>query len=141
MKPECSLPLHKSPPLFPILNKIIPAHATPSDFLKIHFRIILISTPGSSKWSLSLRSPHQNSICTSPFAHRAKFPAQLFLLHLVTRIIFGVYRSRSSSLCSLFQIPLTSSVLGPNILLSPLFSKHPQPKFFSQCERPSFTPI
>jgi hypothetical protein len=60
---------------------------------------------------------------------------------LVTRIMFGVYRSRSSSLCSLFQIPLTSSVLGPNILLSPLFSKHPQPKFFSQCERPSFTPI
>ena len=68
-------------------------------------------------------------------------PPISFFLDLVTRIMFGVYRSRSSSLCSLFQIPLTSTILGPHIILSPLFSKHPQPMFFPQCERPSFTPI
>jgi hypothetical protein len=41
---------------------------------------------------------------------------------LITRIIFGdEYRSSSSSLCSLHS-PVASSLLGPNILLSTLFS-------------------
>jgi hypothetical protein len=42
---------------------------------------------------------------------------------LITRIKFGdEYRSLSSSLCSLLQSPVASSLLGPNILLSTLFS-------------------
>jgi hypothetical protein len=42
---------------------------------------------------------------------------------LITRIIFGdEYRSLSSSLCSLHHSPVASSLLGPNILLSTLFS-------------------
>jgi hypothetical protein len=39
-------------------------------------------------------------------------------------------------LCSFLNSPVTSSLLGPNILL-----KHPQPTFLPQCERPSFTPM
>jgi hypothetical protein len=51
------------------------------------------------------------------------------------------YRSFSSSLCSLLHSPVTLSLLGPNILLSTLFSNAlslPPPP---QCERPSCTPI
>jgi hypothetical protein len=42
---------------------------------------------------------------------------------LITRIIFGdEYRSLSSSLCSLLHPSVASSILGPNILPSTLFS-------------------
>ena len=65
----------------------------------------------------------------------------LILLHLIIRIIFGKeYRSLRSSLCSFLHSPVTSSLLGPNILLSTLFS-NTQPALLSQFERTSFTPI
>jgi hypothetical protein len=42
---------------------------------------------------------------------------------LITRIIFGdEYRSLSSSVCNLLHSPVASSLLGPNIFLSTLFS-------------------
>jgi len=64
--------------------------------------------------------------------------AHLILFDLITRKILGdQYRSLSSSLLtrSFIHSPVTSSLLGPNILLSTLFSKHPQPTFLPQCTR------
>ena len=50
------------------------------------------------------------------------FPTQN-LLDFITRIIFGEeYRSLSPSLCSFFHSLVTSSLLGPNILLNILYS-------------------
>src|SRR5215470_11501989 len=65
-----------------------------------------------------------NTLCTplsSPI--RAICPAHLIRLDFTTRTILGKeYRSFSSSLCSFLHSPVTSSLLGPNTLLSTLFS-------------------
>jgi len=55
--------------------------------------------------------------------------------------VFGEYRSYSSSLCSFQHSPVTSSLLRPIYSPQHLILIHPQPTFFPQWERPSFTPI
>ena len=54
---------------------------------------------------------------------RATCYAHLILLNFIIRTIFSKqYRSLSSSLCSFQHFPVTSSLLGPNILLDTLLS-------------------
>jgi len=90
----------------------------PTYFLNIHINIILPSMPGPSKWSPSFRFPRQNHVCTYLLPHMR----HLIHLDLITRIIFGEYRTLSSSLCRLHHSHATSSLLSPNILLNTLFS-------------------
>ena len=122
MEPESSLPHSQVPATSSSPELDQPSPSPSSHFLKIDLNIKLPSTPGSSKWSVSLRFPHQNPVSTCPLPIHATFPAHL-ILDLVTRIIFGEdYRSLSSSLCSFLHSLVTPSLLGPIIFLSNLFS-------------------
>jgi hypothetical protein len=56
------------------MSQIDSVHTSPPYFLKIHFNIILPSTPRSSKWPLCLRSRQQNPVRTSPVSNTCHTP-------------------------------------------------------------------
>jgi len=102
MEPAGSLPHSQVPATCPYLNQLDPVHTPTSHFLKIHLNIILPSTPGSPKRSLSIRF-HPPKPCIHLFSSpiHATWSAHLILLDFITRTILGAeYRSLSSSLCS-----------------------------------------
>ena len=113
----------KLPPPVSILDQPNPVHIPIFHLMEIHPNITHPSMPRSPQWSLSLRFLHQDSIHPLSLPIRATCSAHLILLDFITRTISGeVYRSFSSSLCSLLHSLFTSSLLGPNILLNTIFS-------------------
>ena len=123
METEGSLPRLQELATCPYSGPDHSSPCPPSHCLNIHCNILLPSKPGSSK------SFFRSDFHTKPLYTALLFPipatctTPLSIFDLITRIIFGVeYRSLSSSICSLFHSPVSSSLLGRNILLSTLFS-------------------
>ena len=82
MEPEGSLP-HSQVPATSSYPE--PARFCPyPHFLKIRPNIILPSTPGSPKWSLSFRFPNQHPVYASALPICATCPAHLILLYPAT---------------------------------------------------------
>ena len=131
--PKVHYRTHKGPPPVSILGHPNPVLITTSHLLEIHPIIIHLSTPRSPQWAPSLQFPQQDPIHPLSSPIRAICPAHLILLDFITRTILGEeYKSFSSSLCNLFYSPVTSSLLGPNIL--------PNTMFCSQTPSASFPP-
>ena len=121
--PKVHYRTHKRPPPVSILGQPNPDHTPTSHLLEIHPNIIHPFTTRSSQWSPSLLFPHQHPIHPLSIPIRATCPAHLIILDFITRTLLGEdYKSFSSLLCTLLHSPITSSLLGPNILLNTMFS-------------------
>ena len=114
--------IHKCPPPVPIPSQLNPVHTPhPTSWRSIlilssNLRLGLPSGLLPSGFATkTLYTPLPSPICTCP--------AHLIFLDFITHTILGEqYRSVSSSLRSFLHSPVTSSLLGPNILLNTLFS-------------------
>jgi len=90
------------------------------------FKVVFFSSSFPTKTLYASVVSHLRATCT----------VHLILLYLITPIVSGEeHKSCISSLWNFFQFPVTSFLLGLNIVLCNLLSYTPQ------CERPSFTPI
>jgi len=93
-----------------------------SHFFKIHINTVNSSTPRYTKWSLSLRIPHQIPVYASPNPHMCYMPCPSYSSWFDHTILGEEHRSLSSSLWSFLHYPVTSSLIDTNIPLSTLCS-------------------
>jgi len=107
-----------------ITRQMHSVHTFTPYFTKIHANTTFPSTLRTSKWSLPFRFPDQNLVCISHLSHCVPHA-----LPLPSSLICTCYEAvHSAVFSSLLSYP--SFLLGPNILLSTLFLKHPQSVFF-----------
>ena len=105
----------------PMSRPISVKSPAPSNFLKIHFNIIVQSTRRSSKWPYSLRFSHQNRVCSSPFPHTCHMPIHSHSWYDYSRNNCWVVQIMKFPTVQSPPSSITSSLLDRNIFLSTLF--------------------
>jgi hypothetical protein len=121
LNPKVHYRIQNRPPSVPTLGQSTESMPPqPISWISI---LILSSMRRSSNWFLSLKSPHQNSMCTSSVPHTCYMPRPFIFREFSNRIMCGKeYKSYGYSLCSCFHCPVISFHLGQHICLSTLFS-------------------
>ena len=129
--------IHKCPPLAHIPSHFNPVHA-PSHCLKIHFSIILLSTPRCSNLPLSLTFPHRKPLV--PSTCHMHYPSHSSWLDYPSNIWWAVQMIKllikQSSPVSRYFLLFGSTYLPQHPIL-----EHLQLTFIPQIARPSFTLI
>ena len=122
--PKVHYRTHKLPPPVSILGLPNPVHISTSYLLEIHPNIIHPSTPWPPQCGLFPSTfPTKNLYTPLSSPIHATCPAHLILRDFITHTILGEeYKSFSCSLCNLLHSPVTSSLIGPNILVNTMFS-------------------
>jgi hypothetical protein len=105
--PKVHYRIHKRLPPVPILSQLDPVHTPTSYFLKIHLSIILPFTPGSPKWSPSLRISRQNFVYAS-LLHHTRYMPRPSQSSRFYHPFDEEYKSWSSSLCSFLHSLITN---------------------------------
>ena len=121
MEQECSLPQSQQPTTCPYPELYQSSPRPYTLFQENQSYVNFPSTLRSSKWSFSLRFPHQNPVCTTPLTQTWQMSCPPHHSWCDHPNYIWWDRSYSSSLWSLLQYPYTSSLLGPNIVPITLF--------------------
>ena len=90
-------------------------------YCKIHFNIILPSTPGSSKQSLSVHFPNQSPVCIlfSPHLYCISSPLHPLLYNYLNNVWQGVQAMKLITV-QFLQSPVSLSHVPPDIFLNTL---------------------
>jgi len=120
LKPEVHYRVHMSPPLDPILRKINLAH-----ILKCFCKILPCNLfPSLPIFVILFRFSDENFVCISHLSFSCYMPHiyhPSWLCRPHNKPIWWKWNLLNSSHCSLLHSPVTSPILGTNILLSTLF--------------------
>ena len=135
-EPTIAGPLHsQEPPTCPCHEPDQSSQCPPPHSSKIYFNF-----PGFSKWSPSLRSPHQDPVRTSPLRHMCYMPHSSHSSWFDDPNIWEIQIIKCLIISS-FSIPRYLVPHWPKYLPYHPIPENPRPISLTHCGRTSFTPI